>query len=182
MNDPAAAEHCEMTSGYFEEIYRSYFSRMCRFAGEYVNTPEEAENIVQDIFLKLWENNMHFPVRHQLSTYLFTLVKNRCIDFLRHQIVEASYRQELSFKLETLNSIDTGFNTDEELQVLLDHAVEKLPERCRTIFLLSRMEHKKYREIGELLGISENTVETQMKIALKRLRKDLKEYFPLLLF
>lgn len=174
----------------FDSIYINNFSRLFLFAKEYVLFDEEAENIVQDIFLMLWEKREALRVDVSLTAYLFTLVKNKCIDFLRHQMVEQmysenvknEYNEELNVKLFALESFDHNFSSEEDIETLLRNAIDKLPERCRLIFIKSRIEGKKYKEIAEELNLSVNTVEGQISIALKKLREELKDYLPLLLF
>ena len=174
----------------FDSIYINNFSRLFLFAKEYVLFDEEAENIVHDIFLMLWEKREALRVDVSLTAYLFTLVKNKCIDFLRHQMVEQmysenvkhEYNEELNVKLFALESFDHNFSSEEDIETLLRNAIDKLPERCRLIFIKSRIEGKKYKEIAEELNLSVNTVEGQISIALKKLREELKDYLPLLLF
>ena len=174
----------------FDSIYINNFSRLFLFAKEYVLFDEEAENIVQDIFVMLWEKKDILRVDVSLTAYLFTLVKNKCIDFLRHQMVEQmysenvkhEYNEELNVKLFALESFDHNFSSEEDIETLLRNAIDKLPERCRLIFIKSRIEGKKYKEIAEELNLSVNTVEGQISIALKKLREELKDYLPLLLF
>lgn len=166
----------------FDRIYLRYFYRLHRFAKEYVMSDADAENIVQDVFLLLWEKRDVLNVEISLTAYLFSLVKNKCIDHLRHKVVAHEYEQELTLKLASLEEINRAFASDEEIEQFLTNAINKLPERCREIFIKSRIEGKKYREIAEELNISVNTVENQMSIALKKLRVELKDYLPLLLF
>ena len=174
----------------FDSIYVNNFSRLFLFAKEYVLFDEEAENIVQDIFLMLWEKKDILRVDVSLTAYLFTLVKNKCIDFLRHRMVEQiyseniqqEYNEELNVKLFVLESFDHNFSSEEQIEILLRNAIDKLPERCRLIFIKSRIEGKKYKEIAEELNLSVNTVEGQISIELKKLREELKDYLPLLLF
>ena len=145
----------------FSELYLTYYSKLVRFAKEFVILEEDAENIVQDTFLYLWEHLELLEDIDHLDAFLFTLIKNRCLNFLKHQ----SYIQAIS-----------------EVENLLSQTMQKLPERCREIFLLSRIEGLKYKEIAERLDISVNTVENQISIALRKLRSELKEYLPLLVF
>lgn len=166
----------------FDKIYVSYFPRMHRFAKEYVLLDEEAENIVQDVFMVLWEKRDTLEIQISLSSYLFSLVKNRCLDYLRHKVIAEQYEQELHAKLRSLEHLNYTFTSEEELEKMFVSAMEKLPPRCREIFLKSRLEGKKYREIAEEMSLSVNTVENQMALALKKLRVELKEYLPLLLF
>lgn len=166
----------------FDKIYILYFSRMRRFAKEYVLFDEDAENIVQDVFMFLWEKRDVLDIQVSLVSYIFMLVKNRCLDYLRHKVVADEYKQELSVKLSALELLNNSFTSDEEIASILRNAIDKLPERCREIFLKSRVEGKRYREIADELHLSVNTVENQMSIALKKLRVELKDYLPLLIF
>ena len=170
----------------FERIYKLYYPKMFGFAKNYVLATEDAENIVQDVFLVLWEKKDELEITYTLTTYLFTLVKNRCLNFLRHKLIEEEYniqmKEELSFKLYALESLDYSYQSETELQEVVKRALDTLPERCREIFIKSRIEGLKYKEISEELGISVNTVENQIVTALKKLRVELKDYLPLLLF
>ena len=152
----------------------------------YVPANEDAENIVQDVFLTLWERKEEIEISFTLTTYLFTLVKNRCLNFLRHKLIEEEYnsqmKEELGFKLYALEAFDYSYQSEEELQEIIRRALDTLPERCREVFIKSRIEGLKYKEISDELGISVNTVENQMVTALKKLRVALKDYLPLLLF
>lgn len=163
----------------FEWVYRAYFLRMRRFAREYVLWDEEAENVVQDVFALLWEKREELRVESNLDAYLFSLVKHRCLNYLRHQEIAEEYRQEQASKLYALERLGDGMG-EVDLEEAIRVAIEKLPERCREIFVMSRMEGKKYREIAEALGLSANTVENQIGIALKKLREELRDYLPLL--
>ena len=166
----------------FDRIYVTYYSRMLRFAREYVLFEEDAENVVQDVFLLLWEKREVLDIQISLVSYLFSLVKNRSLDYLRHKVVAEEYKQELTFKLLALEQLNYTFTSEEDIEKVIANAIDKLPERCREIFLKSRIEGMKYREIADELDISMNTVENQMSIALRKLRIELKDYLPLLLF
>ncbi|MDD7455101.1 MAG: RNA polymerase sigma-70 factor [Bacteroidales bacterium] len=166
----------------FDRIYVSYYSRMRRFAQSYVISAADAENIVQDVFVKLWSGHSIITLRTCVDNYLFSLVKNRCLDFLRHKLVVDSSRKDLAMNLESLEYIDEQISEDIDLEKVLVEAIDRLPERCRKIFLKSRLEGKKYKEIAEELGLSSNTIENQMSIALKKLREDLRKFLPAILF
>ncbi|GGJ87749.1 MULTISPECIES: RNA polymerase sigma-70 factor [Parabacteroides] len=166
----------------FDKIYVMYYSRMFRFAKEYVLFDEDAENIVQDVFLLLWEKREVLDIQISLVSYLFALVKNKSLDYLRRKVIADEYKEELSAKLASLESLNYSFTSDEEIEQILMTAIDKLPERCRQVFLKSRIEGKKNREIADELDLSMSTVENQMTIALRKLRIELKDYLPLLLF
>ncbi|MDH6304094.1 RNA polymerase sigma-70 factor (family 1) [Parabacteroides sp. PF5-5] len=166
----------------FDEIYVNNFYRLHRFAKEYVLFDEDAENIVQDVFMTLWEKRDILDVQLSITTYLFSLVKNKCIDHIRRKAVAEEYKQELNLKLKSLEDINHAFASQEDIERFITDAISKLPDRCREIFIKSRFEGKKYREIADEMNLSVNTVENQMSIALKKLRVELKDFLPILLF
>ena len=173
----------------FENIYVTYYSRMKRFAQEYVMSEEDAENIVQDVFLDLWEQQFVFMSHSKLMAYLFTATKNRCLDFLRHKSAvrkgtERLMEQhdiELQMKLQSLEALDDGIFSEPDIESVVQKAIETLPEMCRKIFVMNKIEGKKQKAIAVELNISLNTVESQMAIAYKKLKEALKEYIPLLI-
>lgn len=171
MNTPTSNADCLQNN--FDKIYVMYFSRMHRFAKGYVLFDEDAENVVQDVFVLLWEKRDVLDIQVSLVSYLFSLVKNRCLDYLRHQVVADEYKQELTLKLTSLEHLNDSFTPDEDIERILLLAIHKLPERCREIFMKNRIEGKKYREIATEMNLSVNTVENQISIALKKLRVEL---------
>ena len=163
----------------FSELYLMYYPKLVRFAKEFVVLEEDAENITQDVFTDLWERRDAIDHIENVNAYLFRLVRNRCLDYLKHKVfeqkyaenVQASFEIELNLKLKSLDRFDVSdISEGNGTERLVRDAINSLPKRCRDIFLLSRMKGLKYREISEKLGISVNTVECQMGIALKKLR------------
>ena len=174
----------------FEDIYLSYFSKMKYFAKEYVISEEDAENIVQDVFVELWENKEMLNMHMNLIAYLFTTIKNKCLNQLRHKLVvqetasklQEEYTISLRMNLDSLEAFDNNLFSDQDIEKIISRALDTLSEKCRTIFIMSKIEGKKQKEIAQELNISINTIETQMGIAYKKLRIELKDYFPILLF
>ena len=174
----------------FEDIYLSYFSKMKYFAKEYVISEEDAENIVQDVFVELWENKEMLNMHMNLIAYLFTTIKNKCLNHLRHKLVvqetasklQEEYTISLRMNLDSLEAFDNNLFSDQDIEKIISRALDTLSEKCRTIFIMSKIEGKKQKEIDQELNISINTIETQMGIAYKKLRIELKDYFPILLF
>ena len=164
----------------FSEVYIKYYCKLLRFAGEYVGDKQEAENLVQDAVLGLWKSKDELERINNMNAYMFRLVRNRCLDYLKHKANEQEYAkgvmQTVDYRLSALDSFnETGiFMGDLEKDVA--EAIESLPPRCREVFVMSRYQGKKYREIAEAMGISENTVEIQMGIAIKRLKASLAQY------
>ena len=137
----------------FEEVYLFFFARMKRFAQQYVLREEDAENIVQDIFFELWEKQLEFSSFVNLNGFLFMILKNRCIDFLRKKTLEqqaakeiqSEYIRTLKLKFESLEALDNKFLNEPDIDTIIQKALENLPEKCREIFVRTGM-----REAGIL--------------------------------
>lgn len=175
----------------FSGIYISYFPKMVRFVREYVISEEEAQDVVQDMFLHLWERRDILDSVSNLNAFLFTLIKNRCIDYYRQtttrlnakkESLDNIHEQELHLKMEALGQFDTNMFDENEMEELLEKAIEKLPDKCRQIFILSRMDGLRHEEIAQKLDISVHTVQNHIVSALRRLRMELKDYLPLFVF
>ncbi len=174
----------------FKDIYVAYYSQMKRFAETYVMSEPDAENIVQDVFFDLWERQDTLDGCFNKAGWLLTSVKNKCVDFLRHKIVEqksAAYLQEehvrmLQMKFDSLEAFDEGSFMEDEIESVVTKAVQTLPDKCREIFVKSKIEGMKQKEIAEELGISVNSIETQMGIAYKKLKTELIKLLPVFIF
>lgn len=186
----ATTENIQTQPLTFTEVYAVYFPRMLRFARTYIIDKEDAENVVQDIFIYLWENRSLLEGLRSPQAFLFTLVKRRSIDFLRKRL-QISYEEgtleevenhEFQYKLYSLEAFDESKFSNEEVERLLHEAIERLPERCRRIFIESKLNNKKYQEIADEMGLSLQTVKNQVMIAVHKLREDLKDYLPILIF
>ena len=169
----------KILSDHFEEIYVSWFSRMKYFALEYVVSEEDAENIVQDVFTELWEKKEILAYDVNLVALLFTSIKNRCIDLLRHRIV---VKEAVNLKLASLELFDQSLLSEQDIERIITEVVDSLPKKCREIFIKSKIEGKKQKDIAAELNISLKTVENQMAIAYKKIKSELKDYLPLLIF
>ena len=180
----------KILSDNFEEIYISYFSRMKYFALEYLLSEEDAENIVQDVFTELWEKREILTYNVNLVALLFTSIKNRCIDLLRHRVVvqeavsliQQEYQATLRVKLASLELFDQSMLSEQDIERIITKIIDSLPEKCREIFIKSKIEGKKQKDIAAELNISLKTVENQMNIAYKKIKIELKDYLPLLIF
>ncbi|GHT33053.1 DNA-directed RNA polymerase sigma-70 factor [Bacteroidia bacterium] len=174
----------------FEKIYLTYFSKMKHFAQEYVISDEDAENIVQDVFMELWEKRLVFMNYTNLIAFLFTAVKNRSLNCLRHRMIarktanrlQEEYAITLQMHLDSLEAFGQTVFSEHDTEQIISRAINSLSERCRQIFIMNKLEGKKQKQIAEELNISINTVETQMGIAYKKLKAELKDYLPLFLF
>ena len=131
-----------------------------------------AEEVVQEVFMQLWEQRVDPSSIRNPHSYLATLVKNRIYDVIRHRSVVIAHEERVRYEMEVADLEDL---TEEEREAMISQAwrlVQSLPETAREIFLLATMEGLKYSEIAERKGISINTVKTQLRIARKKLRSD----------
>lgn len=174
----------------FRNIYITHYAKLKRFARRYVLFEEDAENIVQDVFLTLLEKKEDLPSDLNLLAFLFTLTKNKCIDHLRNLNVRHNAAEEikkehhiaLQMSLNSLEAFDLNQFSENDIETILSKAINALPEKCRQIFILSKIEGRKQKEIAQSLNITINTVESQIGIAYKKLREELKDYLPILIF
>lgn len=166
----------------FDKVYVAYFARLVRFAESYVVSHEDAENIVQDMFAMLWNKRASLHVKTDLTFYLISLVKYRCIDFLRIMATSQKNLDTYALSLQALETLDDELFRAENFMDAVRNAIDSLPPRCREVFVKSKFEGKKYKEIAMEMGLSVSTVENQIGIALKKIRNELKDIVPLLLF
>lgn len=165
----------------FDFVFNYYYSGLCAFARKWVNDHETAEDLVQDFFFNLWINGYGLEISSSLKSYLFTSVKNKALNHLKHIKIKEGY---VKFAMDEANRQIDSPNwefAEPELTELIENGIQKLPPRCREIFILSRFQGKDNKSISNLLGISKRTVELQISNALKILRTELKDYLPLAL-
>ena len=165
----------------FEKLFFEYYPRLTVFANKYVNDLETARDIVQDFFVRFYESIETIIIHTSLKNYLYSGVRNSCINQINKNQTKLKYTQELRYQtddsdFDLMNKIETT-----ELEFLIWKEISKLPKQCRNIFELSRREGIKNKEISSRLGISIRTVETQISKALKILRKNLSGYIRILL-
>ena len=166
----------------YEGLFKSHYPELTLYAMRFVQDMENAEAIVQDIFFNLWNKREKLEIKVSLKSYLYRTVKNACLNVLKHQKVEHKYKEHFSRELQIDEMSPDNWMVESELSDKITGAIEKLPPERKKVFVLSRFEELKYREIAEKLDISIKTVENQMGKALKFLREELKDYLPLLIF
>ena len=161
----------------FELLFRENHAQCIAFATHYMGDSHAAEEVVQQVFLRLWEKRDSITITGPVKAYLFSAIRNTAISQWRKDIVRSDRETHYSTIRDTATEA-----TDQvrELEGLYQKALSQLPERCREVFVLSRQQNLKYAEIAATLDISVKTVENHMGKALKILHKELKEYLPLL--
>ena len=160
----------------FEELFRVYFPALFAFCLKYVRQKQAAEEIVQDVFLYIWQKRHQIDIDKSLQAYLYTATKNRSLNYLKLKYNQYQYDDEPLGQIESTHSAASDNLEQEELQSLIEKGISSLPERCRMVFNLSRKTGLTYNEIAKEMNISAKTVEIQMGIALKKLKEFLQGY------
>ena len=163
----------------FDTLFRRYYPMLCAYGHRFVEL-EDAEEIVEDSLLWIWENRETLVIESSLNSYLFKMVYRRALNKLAH--IDATQRADTRFYEEMQEMLqDTDYYQIEELAKRIEDAVAALPESYREAFVMHRFRDMSYKEIAETLGVSPKTIDYRIQQALKQLRVDLKDYLPLLL-
>jgi len=167
----------------FEKCYTAYYPMLCMIAYEYTRDNVLAEEMVGDTFLALWEKRESLQVNTSIKNYLIKSTQNTCLQYIRKKRLKTQgIEDDGAYKhIPWSDDYPLGQLFEKELTEMIDRATDALPPQCRKIFLLSRVEEMSYSQIAEVLQISENTVKTQIKTALLRLRSALKDYLPIIM-
>ena len=161
----------------FSSIFTAYYQDLVMFAIRFTHDLNNAEEIVQDTFMRLWEEHESVKVNISIKSYLLKIVQNKCIDWYRHKQIMQTHNNYI-----LKNSPPFEYNTDSyilhsELQKQIEIALETLPVAISETFRMNRYKGLKYREIADILNVSVRTVEVRIGKALHMLRNHLKEYF-----
>ncbi|WP_294556526.1 RNA polymerase sigma-70 factor [uncultured Bacteroides sp.] len=173
----SAVQHGDLKA--FDALFRRYYPILCAYGHRFVEL-EDAEEIVEDSLLWIWENRETLVIESSLNSYLFKMVYRRALNKLAH--IDATQRADTRFYEEMQEMLqDTDYYQVEELTRRIEEAVAALPESYREAFVMHRFRDMSYKEIAETLGVSPKTIDYRIQQALKQLRTDLKDYLPLLL-
>ena len=159
----------------------AFYTPLCNYAFSILKDDEEAEDIVQKTFCMLWDKRETIEIKTSVKSYLYRIIHNECLNKIRQNKIRAEHNQVYVSEKDTSTNDVEGAFIGNELKQRISVAIDKLPPRCREVFVKSRMEQLMYSEIAAEMNISVNTVENQMAKALRILRQNLKDYLPLLL-
>jgi len=172
----------KLTLKEYKSLFDKLYTSLCLFANKYLENLEVSKDIVQDVFIKIWEDKIEFQNENNIKSYLYTSVKNKCLDYLKSK----RYRSTDHLSTGEIEQLETEPFFLREVVILetssiIENAINTLPTRCAQIIRLSIKEFSN-ADIADELGISINTVKAQKKIAYKRLKPLLKDYFILIAF
>ncbi len=166
----------------YNTLFNELYTPLCRFAMKFVTNKDVAEDIVQDLFVYLWENWERLSGSPAIKSYAYTAIKNRALNYLKKEFLKE--RAEDPLELLSDNQEHKLPNPQElienkELEAIIERALESLPAKCRTVFTLKRFGDLNNKEVAEQLNISIKTVENQMTIALRKLTAFINEHWGL---
>lgn len=164
----------------FEMLFTQWYAPLCGYAYSILADSDEAKDIAQRVFCKLWDQRAEIEIHTSLKSYLYRMAHNDCMNKIKERRVRAGHHQNIAYaSVAEANDTENRISQN-ELQQQIYEAIESLPPRCKEVFKLSRFERLSYAEIAGRLNISANTVETQMVKALRFLRERLRDYLPLI--
>lgn len=169
-----------MTPAAFDALVAAHTDKLCRFVYRYVGSREEAEDIVQEVFLVIWERGYDWADGHDPLPFLYKAAHNRAISHSRRTAVRDRFQAQASGPEPAANVVDTDV-AESELSEALARAIERLPEKCRLVFTMSREQGLTHGQIAQMLGLSQKTVESHIWRALTSLRASLAPYLSALL-
>ena len=154
----------------FERIYKMYVERVYYFAYRYLNSPEETEEIVQEVFTKIWENRRNINTELSFSGYILTTTKNTIFNEHRKKVNHQTYcNYIIGYLQKNMQNVEDEI-VYKDLMELVNKSIDELPPKRQEIFKLSRFKGMPYKEIAKKLAISEKTIETHIRLALRDLR------------
>lgn len=160
----------------FEQMFDAFYQRLCAFAAGIVGSKDEARQVVHDVFLKIWQRRKEWTVHRSLKAYLYQATRNQALNYAessdRRLAVEQTMEDSKKPARKTKRTAEDQFRQTELAESIWD-AIDRLPERRRTAFILHRQHDMTYSDVAEVMGISKKTVEHQMGHALKTLREEL---------
>ncbi|MEX2404177.1 MAG: RNA polymerase sigma-70 factor [Balneolales bacterium] len=160
----------------FEKLYLKFYSPLCKFAWRFLRSSHISEELVQDVFLNIWESRASLDPDKNITSFLYKDVRNKVLNHLKHQNIVKEYNPEIEWLNPAAVTQLHDFDGNDVFIKTVKKAIENIPEYARQIYKLNRKDGLTYREISEVLDISPKTVEAQMSKALKSLRRDLFQY------
>lgn len=156
----------------YEQLFKEYYKPLTVFATGYLEDLESGKEVVQDLFVYLYEKRKNLVITTSIKSYLYRSVRNRCLNHIKHQQVRKKHQDQMKPELQESENLEDRIR-ETELEYMVSQIVDQLPPQCKRIYTMSRVSGLSNREIAEQLEISKRTVETQISNALKVLREKL---------
>jgi len=170
----------------FKKIFAIYYPRLEKYACYFIANRQEAEDIAQDVFVQVWENREAIKTDSNFDSWLFTLVRNRCLNILKKQMVEKKYIDKIQVNSEELYNIsfemDDFLPMEKLLYEELEKIIEEMPQRCQSAFCMKWKEGKKIREIADIMGISSTMVDKHLAKGMEIMRQKMTSELLLLFY
>ena len=161
----------------FERLFMKYHEPLCRHANKILNDMDTAEDLVQEFFYNFWKNRESFTLKFSLNAYLHQSIRNNALHYTQHLAVRKNYSGKVLREFSDMMPANLQTDVDlKELEKAIETTLQQMPERCSQVFRMNRFEGKKYREIADILSISEKTVEADMSKALQIFGEALRDY------
>lgn len=165
----------------FEYVFKTYYADLCKYAEELLKNSAQAEDVVINLFVVIWEDRERLYVRTSLKSYLYKGVYNSCLNVIRQR---KSHKKYVDFFINHSSDLNVKYGSgnyplsdiiDREFQQIVENAIDQLPPRRREIFIMSRKKQLSHKQIASKLNLSENTVKSHIMNALKQLESVLKK-------
>ncbi len=156
----------------FRTLFKRYYLPLVQYARRYIRDRQTAEDIVSDVYLKIWEKRNELNIHDSIKAYMYKMTRNYSLNYLKRNKLESTETWQLKLSAQHVTFADEQLHLD-EMEKHIEKAINALPDRTREVFTMHRYDNLKYSEIAEVLNIKEGTVETHMVRALKFLRKRL---------
>jgi len=171
----------------YETLFRLYYNKLLHISKGYLGSIEDAEEIVQDVFLKVWEKKDNFDKIGNINNYLYTMTKNACLDQIKLEKVKNSfsknyYEEKMAIRYQFIKDEAASSILESDLEKRILQGIELLPEKCKNVFIKSRVEGMKHSEIAQVLRISKRTVDNHISNALGQMKLHLKEFLILFIY
>lgn len=164
----------------YEILFRHFYAPLCNYAYSILRDSDEAEDMTQKVFCKLWEQRESIEIHTSVKSYLYRAVHNDCMNRIKQHSIRTEHNEFYAYEKDlTSNEVESAVLAT-ELEQQIETIIENMPPRCREVFRMSRQQQLSYSEIAQTLRISTNTVETQIVKALRMLRTGLKDYLVIL--
>ena len=157
----------------FAEVFNRYQSLLFNFAYKKLHDQDKAKDIVQDLFIKLWSNRATLEIKTSLNSYMYRSVLNNILNIVKHDLIKEEYVNSLQQMIDQSAEESDYKIREKDIQKLIELEIAALPQKMREVFMMRRNEFLSNKEVAERLDLSEQTVETHMKRALKVLRRRL---------